>query len=437
MVNQKLLEAYRRHPSVNKDTRNLKEGDLYIALKGDNFDGNAFAAAAIGKGAACVVVDNADYHKPEDPRYIWVPDALEALQQLATAIREEWAFPVFGLTGSNGKTTTKELIYSVLVQEKRVFATEGNLNNHIGVPLSLLAVPEDLRVAVIEMGANKPDDIADLCQIAKPTHGLITNIGRAHLEGMGGLDGIMRTKGALFDWIREHDGVAFVNEADPRVRQLAKGIKRTITYGGPDSDYQYSLKRNIVSGMDMEVYGKKWNRALRLTTRISGEYNCLNILAAIAVGRFFGVSQEGIRDGIYAYVPQNNRSQIIRQEDRTIILDAYNANPTSMEAAIRNAFDVRKQKVVLILGDMLELGAESEQAHKEIGELINTLSPVRTIGIGPQMKAMVGVLRGEKQWFANTTEAIAKIAELTEEAEIVLIKGSRGMALERLLEKFS
>lgn len=430
-----ILEAFLQQGSVSTDTRQIKEGDLFFALKGPNFNGNAFAARALEAGASYAVIDEQAYAVPGDARYLLVPDSLKALQQLARDYRRRFDIPILGITGSNGKTTTKELIQAVLATEKRVFATPGNLNNHIGVPLSLLSMPADTQLAVIEMGANQPGDIAELAHIALPTHGIITNIGQAHLERFHSIEGVRKTKGELFDFLRTHGGTAFVNTLDTQVMRAAKGLKQMVTYGRQDSHAWVEVLHSSLQGMQLHLHHRQWPEPLHLESALSGSYNALNILAAACIGVYFGLKPTSIQQGIASYRPTNNRSQLLRRGDYTIWLDAYNANPTSMRAAISHLMQVAGgKKVALILGDMYELGAQSEQAHRELGEFVHSLHPYRLIGIGAHMKQTVAVAGGVASWFPDVETAKDALPGLLKGAEVLLLKGSRGVALEGLLE---
>ncbi|GAB4409100.1 MAG: UDP-N-acetylmuramoyl-tripeptide--D-alanyl-D-alanine ligase [Bacteroidia bacterium] len=434
MENERLLFLFDQQKRVSTDTRQLRAGDIYFALRGPRFNGNAYAAQALEAGAAYAVIDDPAYHSPRDPRYVLVDDTLTALQDLARTRRRALAFPIFGITGSNGKTTSKELVASVLSTERRVFATRGNLNNHIGVPLTLLAIPEDTDIAIIEMGANKPGDIAELAHIAEPTHGLITNVGYAHIEQLGDLDGVRRTKGALFDFVGARHGTLFVNAADPHVVRAAAPYAHHVRYGTSDADFHLELLQNTPEGMQLRIHSHVWDQPLDLTSQLTGAYNAHNILAAVAVGQHFGTSRAGIQAGIFRYNPDNNRSQLLRRGDYTIWLDAYNANPSSMRASIQNIFNWRTEGVVLILGDMLELGEAGPTHHRALGEFINTFSPAAVIGIGPLMQDLVAVVQAPAYWAASIEAAAPHLIEWIGGAHTLLLKGSRGIALERLLD---
>lgn len=428
-----LLDHYHQHPAVCTDTRQVQPGDMFFALRGARFDGNAYAAQALAQGASLAVIDDPQVAVAGDARYVLVPDGLRALQQLATARRRTLAIPLLGITGSNGKTTTKELIASVLGTERRVFATQGNFNNHIGVPLTLLAIPPDTEIAIVEMGANQPGDIAELAHIAEPTHGLITNVGYAHMERLGSLEGVRQTKGALFDYVRAAGGHLFVYGADERVLRTAGDYPHQTRYGRAEDDFACHLQAHRLDGLDLTVTHAGWPGPERFISQLTGDYNAHNILAAIAVGSHMGISLAGIRRGIFQYVAQNNRSQLVQQGPYTIWLDAYNANPSSMQASIRHIFGLGAPQVALILGDMLELGTDGPAHHRALGEFINTLGPAVVIGIGPLMQHLVAAVKSPAYWAATTEEAAPQVGLWVGEARTLLLKGSRGMALERLL----
>ena len=429
-----LLTLFRQYPSINTDTRKTQPGDLFFGLRGDRFDGNKFAAQALEKGAARAIIDNPEYLQEGDERYILVKDSLKTLQNLARAWRRTFHIPFLGITGTNGKTTSKELIYSVLSTEKKAYATQGNFNNHIGVPLTLLGIPQDREIAIIEMGANQPGDIKELSEIAEPTHGMITNIGRAHLERFLSIDGVQKTKGELYDFMRERKGTIFLNETDPRVRKVAAGVDSVITFGEPVSDFWFEIQSHQLDSMKVKILSKKWDEPLVVNAQITGTHNGMNILAAAAIGDYFGISRAGIKAGIENYVSTNNRSQIIQRENYKIWMDAYNANPSSMEAAIKNIFETTTGKVALILGDMFELGKDEVKLHRDLGDFIRQFKPYRLIGIGPLMKEMTNV-HSHAEWFNSVDEALPEIPKLIEGADLVMLKASRGMALEKLLER--
>lgn len=419
------------HRSVSTDTRKIKPGDLFFALKGDHFDGNEFAAKALEAGAAYVVVDQPSAAVTHDDRYFLVPNALAALQTLGRRYRESFSIPVIAITGSNGKTTTKELVHAVLSSELRAYATQGNLNNHIGVPLTLLAMPTETEIAVIEMGANKPRDIEELVNIALPSHGIITNIGQAHLEGMGGMEGVQRTKGELFDYLRTHGGVAFVNEHDPRVAAVAYGIQQCVGYGGPGSGYRILARKEVGDGQVLKLMVA--GRPLEVQLNLLGQHNAENALVAATVGHHFHVSDAGIQAALAGYRPRMHRSQLIHQAHRTILLDAYNANPSSMQATIDSIAQQHPASVALILGDMFELGTSADTLHAHIWEYARQAIPeALLVGIGPifhRLRPSNALARS----YASVEDAQAHLGDDLKGYSFVLLKGSRGMALERLL----
>ncbi|MEO0582690.1 MAG: UDP-N-acetylmuramoyl-tripeptide--D-alanyl-D-alanine ligase [Bacteroidota bacterium] len=433
-MTEQLLQLFHQHPSISTDTRHIQEGQLYFALKGARFNGNQFAKQALEAGAAYAIIDEAVYVVEEDPRYILVPDALKALQDLAHAYRQEFDVPIIGLTGSNGKTTTKELIYSVLSTERKVHATSGNFNNHIGVPLTLLAMPRDIEMAIIEMGANQPGDIQELAEIADPTIGLITNVGYAHLEKLKGLDGVRETKGALFRHVKAKGGQIFVNMGDPNVVLEAGVYPHQVTYGKEGADFQLRQTEVTWKGLRLkvEVKGKVWE----LESSLSGEYNANNILAATAICHTLGISETGIKMGIQQYISQNNRSQHVQKGKLSIWLDAYNANPSSMEASIHNIFSMgENKKVGVVLGDMYELGEDEEVLHRALADHVRQYAPALVIGIGPKMKNMTDVLEGNVHHFEDRESAKVAFSQLIAPLDVLLVKGSRAMALEKLLEE--
>ena len=427
-----LLSYFDQSNGVSTDTRKLPPGCMFFALKGPNFNGNVYAAKALELGASFVVVDEEAHCDSRDPRYLLVANVLEALQGLATLHRRRFEIPIFGLTGSNGKTTTKELLYAVMQQEKKVHATHGNFNNHIGVPLTLLAMPRDTEFAIVEMGANQPGDIAELAKIAEPTHGLITNVGAAHLERLGNLEGVQRTKGALFDFLKSHEGLLFVNTADHRVVAAAGKPAHKVTYGSRESAYWGETLENQLEGMRLRLHHE--GESVEVHSPLSGEHNAKNIVASWAVGHHFGLSLASIQRGIAQYRAENNRSQVLHRGAFTVWLDAYNANPSSMQAAIDHLTSVDSGKVALILGDMYEVGANSPQVHQELGQHILTRGPQVVIGIGPQMKYLIEALGGLGHWFENVSESELQLPQLLAQVDTVLIKGSRAMALEKVLD---
>lgn len=439
-----LLDLFLREGrSICTDTRKLMSGDIFIGLRGEHFDGNAYAENALEAGAAYVIIDRAEYYKPEDDRYILVAHTLDTLQQLATAYRNTFQIPIIGLTGSNGKTTTKELIHSVLATELNSYATSGNYNNHIGVPLTLLAMPCDAKIAIIEMGANQPGDIAELAKMVQPTHGIITNIAEAHLEKLIDLEGVKRTKGALYDFLRVYRGYAFVNCDDKRVVELAHGIPQ-MGYSVQEFEEGHQLtihkaKAKILAyhleGMEILIQHPDWEVAQLFETSLSGIHNVHNILVAVSVGVHFGISIEGIKKGIQIYRATNQRSQLMEIGHQRIWMDAYNANPASMKAAVDHVFAVESKKTALVLGDMFELGPLSHTEHKALGEYLNQYDPYVVVGIGEEMKYAIEAFEGKKCWYADVAEAREAFRSQVREADLILLKGSRAVGLELLLEE--
>lgn len=408
---------------TSTDTRSIGAGSMFFALKGPNFNANAFAADALMKGAKYTVVD--DPSVAADDRFLLVPDVLQALQQLANHHRRQSGIPVIGITGTNGKTTTKELMHAVLTADRATLATSGNLNNHIGVPLTLLRLSREHRIAIIEMGANKPGDIAELCVIAEPTHGLITNVGKAHLEGFGSYDGVIRTKAELYASIAARKGTLFVHADDALLMMKSEGQER-ITYGrSPEAD---TSGDSVGSGPFLEVaFAGTDGQAYHATTRLIGGYNLPNVLAAIAVGQHFGVDDERIAAALTAYTPSNNRSQFSDTGRNQLVLDAYNANPTSMAAALENFAAMQSDRPkVAILGDMLELGLESAKEHRAIVDLVATLKlDARFVG-AEFAKVTDGAF--------PTADALSlHLAAPPLHGRLILVKGSRGIKLETVV----
>src|SRR5450432_1556 len=348
----KLYEHYLQHPSICTDTRKVQPGDLFFALKGDHFNGNHFAAKAIEDGAAFAVIDE----RPPlfSDRFIMVDDVLKSLQALAGHHRNQFSIPFIAITGSNGKTTTKELIHAVLSEKYKTYTTEGNLNNHIGIPLTILKIKKDAEIAIVEMGANHLDEIAGYCVYTRPTHGLITNAGKAHLEGFGGLAGVRKGKGELFDYLRAYGGCAFVMWDYDYLQQMSKGIREIFSYGTNHADITGIAE---ISAPYLKVIITKGSSAGSIHTRLTGDYNLSNVLAAVCIGSYFKVIPNAIKRGIENYEPSNSRSQLILAGSNQIVLDAYNANPSSMKLAIENFMHFPVTDKILLLGGMMELGS--------------------------------------------------------------------------------
>jgi UDP-N-acetylmuramoyl-tripeptide--D-alanyl-D-alanine ligase len=428
-VNTALLyQIFQEHSSVTTDTRKIKKGDIFFALKGPNFDGNLYAAKALEEGAAYAVVDNPSLTFNE--RFLFVEDVLMTLQELAGYYRTTLTIPVIGITGSNGKTTTKELVHAVLSAKFRTSTTAGNLNNHIGIPLTLLRIPKDAEIAVIEMGANHQKEIEHYCRYAKPTHGIITNCGKAHLEGFGGEIGVRKGKGELFDFIKANKGQAFVCSDFGYFHEMVseRKMEQVVWYGTNIAAEVIGSVKKADPFLEVEIT-TGFEEPLTISTQMVGDYNLYNVLSAVSIGRFFGVSAAQIKRAIEAYSPDNSRSQLIRKEGNTIILDAYNANPSSMAAAIRNYAALEGEKKVLMLGAMAELGEESEEEHKNIIRLIDGYSWYKVILVGGDFAQT----RHDYLYFKNAEEAGDWWKCNKEEGLTILLKGSRSTAMEKVL----
>lgn len=433
---------------VTTDSRAVKGGEIFFALKGENFDGNEYALKAIEAGAAWAVVDEgSEAAKSGSPRIIAVPDSFEALRELARTHRERCMaggkrLPVIGLTGTNGKTTTKELIREVLSRRFRVTATEGNLNNDIGVPLSLLKIRPDTEIAVIEMGASHPDDIAHLTAVCEPDFGLITNVGRAHLLGFGSFEGVKRAKGQLYDWIAAHGGEVFLNADDPVLREMAgqrDGLKAN-EYGrdrwrteilAPSREHPY-LRLTVPEGLGAD--GKGRGRTLTCETHLAGAYNADNVLAAVAVGLRFGVPLSEALGAVAGYVPANNRSQMEFAGSNTLIIDAYNANPTSMKAALDNFDGFDASRKVVLLGMMGELGADSAAEHEALVRRLSVTPYERVCLVGEGFRAALDAVKAPSiKWFSTSDELASWLGDNPPEDSVVLVKGSRSQRMEKVL----
>lgn len=424
-----LYQHYLNHPVICTDTRNIVAGCLFFALKGENFDANTFTEKALENGAAYAIIDNVAYQTSD--RCILVSDVLGTLQELAKHHRSQLNIPVIGLTGSNGKTTTKELINAVLSQKYNTFATKGNLNNHIGVPLSVLSLNKDVEIAVIEMGANHQKEIELLCSICQPTHGLITNVGMAHLDGFGGFEGVKKGKAELYTYLKQHQGTAFIYRDSPHLIEMSATARldKVVYYGSDD--------RNTIFGslLKSDPYiALSWGKetaSYQTTANLTGSYNFENILAAICTADFFQVAPDQINKGLSGYVPKNNRSQITKTENNTVICDFYNANPSSMSAALNNINLLSAAQKTVIIGDMFELGPESEEQHELIAHQAAELNVNTLVFIGKAFYALKDKFKGH--FFANPVDAAKFLKVNPVKNNLTLLKGSRGMALEQLL----
>lgn len=427
-----LYKIYQQYPSVETDTRKLKTGDLFFALKGPNFNANHFASQAIENGAAYAIVDEDVTDNSE--RIIKVPDVLAALQQLAHFHRQQLSINkegqtvhFIGITGSNGKTTSKELLHAVLSTSYKTYTTEGNLNNHIGVPLTILKIKADIEIAIIEMGANHLKEIEGYCKYAMPTHGVITNCGKAHLEGFGSEEAIRKGKGELFDYIRTNNGTAFIMNDYDYLRQMSTGINHIITYGTQNADVTGHVLHS--TGL-LQVAINGSNALSSISTNLVGEYNLPNVLLAVAVGKYFNVKEEKIKLALENYIPSNSRSQLIKKDTNKIILDAYNANPSSMNAAIENFAKMDGSDKVLLLGGMKELGTESQNEHKALIKLIEKHNWKAVLLVGEEFEGLVH----EYLWFSNSVKAAEWYKQQHFKNCIILIKGSRGTRMEKVLD---
>ena len=420
-----LYDLFIHNPQITTDSRNCPKGSIFFALKGDKFDGNQYAGKALASGCVYAVIDNHDYYIGE--RTILVDNVLKTLQQVAHHHRKVLGLPIIGITGTNGKTTTKELLAAVLSTKFNLLYTEGNFNNHIGVPLTLLRLTHDHEMAVIEMGASHPGDIKELVDIVHPNYGIITNVGRAHLEGFGSFEGVIRTKGELYDYIRRSKGKIFIKKENEYLQSIAKGIEQ-ITYGNGDDAF---ASGQVVSCDPFLVFNWKQQGKLHtVETHMIGSYNLDNVLAAVAVGRFFKIPAERISRAIAAYEPTNNRSQFKKTDNNELIIDAYNANPSSMKVALDNFITMPVQPKAIILGDMRELGPTSDELHAEVVEQIKKGQFDKVFLCGEHF-SKVGK---EFSPFATTEAMVEELRKQPLKGYHILIKGSHSMGLEKLAD---
>lgn len=439
-----LYNKFKECGSVTTDTRTLKGGEMFFALKGENFDGNEYAQKALELGARYAVVNkSAPVAASDDPRLVKVDDTLKTLQELARwhrsmTIVDGKPLTVIALTGTNGKTTTKELIREVLSVKYRVTATEGNLNNSIGVPLTLLRIDSETQLAVVEMGASHPGDIKELVEIALPNYGLITNVGKAHLLGFGSFEGVKQTKGELYDYLRRTSDKVFINVDNPHLCQMAS--ERNLQ-SDPERPYSLLLPYGLDYLGGVVLFSDEKHPFLRIlcggvivNTNLVGSYNADNVMAAIAVGSHFGVSFEDAVKAIEAYVPANNRSQMTKTEKNTLIVDAYNANPTSMAAALENFSNVSAECRIAMLGDMLELGEDSAAEHKAVVESALSRGFSKVFFVGKEFGAVASAAGGSSAMFFDTSDALAEyLAANPLAGATILIKGSRGTRMEKVM----
>ena len=414
---------------ISIDSRKIAPGDVFFAIKGENFDGNKFAEVALKNGAEYAVIDDSQYLS-KGKNMILVEDALKTLQELARFHRKRIKTHVIGISGSNGKTTTRELIYRVLSTEKKCFATPGNLNNHIGLPLSILRIKADDEYAVIELGANHPGEHEFLCSIAMPDSGVITNIGKDHLEGYGGWEGIIRSHKEFSDYLSRNDKLFFLNGNDAEVIKIADPEMMTISYGkNKTGEFDYSGK--IVERFPFLKVKIEGERPFLIETKLLGAFHLYNILAAVAVGSRFKIKEENIASAIAGYVPQNNRTQLLNWGTNKIILDAYNANPSSVELMIRELAEIKGERKIAIIGDMFELGEYSIEEHGRIKDILFA-SDIEAVLVGNEFRESGS--RGNAVYLRDNREAGAWLKENNPDGAWILIKGSRGMAMEKVLE---
>lgn len=423
---EELYKIFLSYPSVQTDTRKLKKGDLFFALKGPSFNGNLFAKQALEDGAAYAVTDEPLDFTSEN--VIAVNDVLATLQQLAKYHRQQFSIPFIAITGSNGKTTTKELVHEVLSSSYNTYTTEGNLNNHIGIPLTILKIKQDAEIAVIEMGANHLKEIESYCQYTLPTHGLITNCGKAHLEGFGDIEGVRKGKGELFDYLRANNGTAFIMHDYDYLREMSHDIKTVLSYGTTNDAAITGTVDNSSGFLSVKI--TKGITPCIIKTQLVGDYNLPNVLAAVAVGKYFNVADEKIKKALENYIPSNSRSQLIEKGSNQIILDAYNANPSSMKAAIENFAKMEGSKKVLLLGGMMELGEESMNEHLSVINVIHNYKWNNVVLVGGDYNK----LQHPYINLDNAEQAKEWLAKQQFENTQLLVKGSRSMKMERVLE---
>jgi UDP-N-acetylmuramoyl-tripeptide--D-alanyl-D-alanine ligase len=420
-----LYSIYLNHPSVQTDTRMLKKNDIFFALKGPHFNGNTFAQQAIASGAAFAVIDEPEYEIPD--KTLLVKNVLQTLQQLAHHHRKQFQIPFLAITGSNGKTTTKELIHEVLKSSYKVYTTEGNLNNHIGVPLTILKIKRDAEIAVIEMGANHLHEIEQYCSIAEPTHGLITNCGKAHLEGFGSIEGVKKGKGELFDHLRKNRGTAYIMQDYDYLKEMSKDIPNIFTYGTKNAN----VVGNVVSSSLFLTV--KIEPDTTIHTKLAGDYNLPNVLAAAAVGQSMKIEMSKIKTAIENYIPSNSRSQLIEKGSNKILLDAYNANPSSMKLAIENFAKINAKNKVLMLGAMAEMGDASAAEHEALINHIKQYQWNDVILVGKAFEPYKNIFH----YFDNAVAAGKWFTSQLFENSYFLIKGSRSSQMEKAIGQFN
>lgn len=419
---------FKEHPIVVTDTRKIVPNSIFFALKGDNFNGNKFALAAIEKGCRYAIIDEDEYALND--RFILVDDVLSTLQDLAREHRRQLDIPILAITGTNGKTTTKELVHEVLKRKFQTVATIGNLNNHIGVPLTLLSMNNDTEFGIVEMGANHPEEIQQLCEIAEPNYGIITNVGKAHLEGFGSFEGVIKTKKELYDFLYQNEGKVFVNADNDYLAEMLND-QETISYGNSEKAFSKAKFLQAEPYLVLEIRSAVGK--LYIKTKLIGAYNFENALAAVTVGRYFKIDEIEIKQALEDYVPSNNRSQLKKTERNILFLDAYNANPTSMKLAIENFAGMSRKNKVIILGDMLELGSDARKEHLDLLQLIQDQNLQNVYLVGD----IFTEVNSNKQFktFKSTSDLITELEKAELLNQYILIKGSRGIRLEQVIEK--
>lgn len=426
---QEIHKLFLQSSSVSIDSRNIKEGDIFFALRGKD-NGNKYCHEALSKGASYAVIDDNEFYK-NDGKHILVDNVLSTLQNLATVHRTQYNIPVIAITGSNGKTTTKELISEVLSAKYKVLFTSGNLNNHIGVPITLLKLTKEHEIAVIEMGANHRNEIKLLCEITKPNHGLITNIGKAHLDGFGNLQGVIDTKNELYTYLESVNGVIFINYNNEFTKNLSNNHQNSYTYGSHAGTDIFGEQINNDLFLKVKYISNLMEHEDILETQLFGGHNMDNVLASVCVGEYFEISLEKIKSAVKNYKPENNRSQIITKDSVVIILDAYNANPTSMELSIIEFSKIKYKNKILILGDMLELGNFSKQEHENIIRVLNKYEFNKIIFVGSEFSKVVS---DKSNCFDNIQDASNYLSGKKYKDVCFFIKGSRDIGLEKLVK---
>ncbi|WP_273445985.1 UDP-N-acetylmuramoyl-tripeptide--D-alanyl-D-alanine ligase [Neolewinella agarilytica] len=432
---ENLYAAYLRHPNIRIDSRKVSSGDLFVGLAGTQVQGNKYAAAALAAGAAFAVVDDPEVVVEGDDRYLLVPDSLKALQEMAMEHRRRHRMPVLAITGSNGKTTTKELVNAVMSRQYRVHCTPGNYNNHLGLPLTILMTPPDTEMTILEMGANHVGEIAELCRLGRPTHGLVTNVGEAHLEGFGGIEGVIKGKGELYDYLATNRGVAFINADEDHLTEMAAANNRLIFYKVSEqlTSEEPALEIGVHSlhpFIDVSFLNEN-GELMRTEVQLSGKHNLQNVKTAIAVGKYFKVGGAKIAEALSSYRSDNHRSQLLEHRGVSFYWDAYNANPSSVVASLSGfGTDHPAGDAVIILGEMLELGEAEAAAHRKVA--LRAGQTARTvILVGAAMKDVAREF--DRPWFSDSTALAAWFWEQSWDGKTVFVKGSRGNRLERLL----